>query len=75
MKILPTLELLLVDIHLLLSMLFALKVLFYVWTSRESFSTIPHTKVATIFFSKVVIINLSSPFIPKIAVGFLLLAS
>jgi len=49
MKILPTLELLLVDIHLLLSMLFALKVLFYVWTPREPFSTIPYTKVATFF--------------------------
>jgi len=49
MKILPILELLLVDIHLLLSMLFALKVLFYVWTPREPFSTIPYTKVATFF--------------------------
>jgi len=38
-------------------------------------STISYTKVATSFSLKMVIINPSSPSIPKMAVSFLLLAN
>ena len=54
MKILPTFGLLLVNIHPLPSMLFALRVLLHVWTPREPSSAISHIKVATFFLSKVV---------------------
>ena len=74
-KMLPTLGLLPVNIHLLPLMLFILRVLLYVWTPGELPSTIPHIRVATSFLSKMVIASLSSSPIPKIVAGFCLLAS
>ena len=70
-----TLRLLPVNIYPLLQMLFTLRMPLHIWTPRELPSTISYIRVAISFLSKVVIISPSSLPIPKVAAGFLLLAS
>jgi len=75
MKMLLTLISLLDITQLLHLTLFVLRVPLLALMPRDPPSVVPHPKIATSYFSKVVTANLSSPSISKVIAGFPLLLS